>query len=399
MATDYDPKKALAKLRDANAQRLFKKAKKQMTIAENLLADREWRGYDTSFARTALYELDYWASSTGNTAAVDAALTKLHAAVNNPNPPSALEQDEDGSFAIGTKLLFLRLDRSTDQILAREWPWPRPPLFLARINDPVRMVTYLQDLCWSDIARCRRDNRKELNLAISVISRLVVKGGVAGYLSGPGFYPAFERFVLDWQDPATGFFGMTYITDESGNTYRTRDLSLTFHMARYVPHLVRWWPKLIGTLLEMRTGTYPQGWLNGGEPKSMSDHNNYDVVELFHRGWKYMKPWQRAAASAAVKELFDWCLCKSVTREGTLKAPDSSDPIPDAFYYAASFLDTIGFFDPAKRFWTQGRLPDPEPIKTGMIAQLRRFNSYYTEIDDALYRLAATTHPRTNAVL
>lgn len=397
MTTDYDPKKALADLLSPDAKLLFKKAKKAMTAAEKMLAMREWRGYDTSFARTALYELDYWVSSTGNVDAVNEALPRLQAAVNNPNPPSALEQGPDGSFAPGTSLFFLQLDRSTDQILGRQWPWPRPPLFLQKINDPVRLVTYLQDLCWSDIARCGRDNRKELNLAISVIARLVMKGGVAGYLSGPGFYPAFERFVLDWQDPATGFFGMNYVTDASGNTYRTRDLSLTFHMARYVPHLVRWWPKLIGTLLAMRKGRYPQGWLNEG--RTMSDHNNYDVVELFHRGWNGMEPHQRAAASAAVDQLSAWCLGGSVRQDGSLVAPDRSDPIPDSFYYAASFLDTVGFFDPAKRFWTQKALPDPGPIKNGMIALLKNFNPYYTEIDDALARLGAATHPWTNAVL
>jgi hypothetical protein len=394
---DYNPKKALAGLLSADEKLLFNEAKDKMTAAETLLAQREWQGSDTSFARTALYELDYWVSSTGNVDAVKAALARLQTALTCANPPNALAQDGEGSFAVGTDLFFLRLDRSTDQILAREWPWPRPPLFLQRINDPVRMVTYLQDLCWSDIARCGRDNRKELNLAISVIARLVVKGGQAGYLSGPGFYPAFERFVLDWQDPVTGFFGMTYIIDESGNTYRTRDLSLTFHMVRYVPHLVRWWPKLIDTLLVMREGTYPQGWLNGG--KTMSDHNNYDVAELFYRGWMCMEPRQRAAASAAVGELLDWCLGGSVKPDGDLIAPDASDPIPDSFYYAASFLDTIGFFDESKRFWTRDALPDPAPIKTGMIGLLKKFNPYYTEIDDALTRLGAAMHPWTNAVL
>jgi hypothetical protein len=178
------------------------------------------------------------------------------------------------------------------------------------------MVTYLQDLCWSDIARCGRDNRKELNLAISLISRLVIKGGQAGYLSGPGLYPALERFILDWQDPATGFFGVTYVVDDSGNQIRTRDLSLTFHLARYVPHLVRWWPKLIDTLLGMKSGIYPQGWLERGT--EMTDHNNYDVVELFYRGWKWMKPWQRQTASTAVKEMLAWSLRSSIKEDGSL---------------------------------------------------------------------------------
>jgi hypothetical protein len=393
----YNPKKALAALLSDDAKVLFNKAKDTMTAAEQMLADCEWAGADASYARAALYELDYWVSCTADVDAVEAALTHLHTALARPDPPSALSQDADGSFGPGTDVWFLKLDRSTDQVLAREWPWPRKPIFLQCINDPVRMVTYLQDLCWSDIARCGRDNRKELNLAISVIARLVIKGGQAGYLSGPGFYPAFERFVLDWQDPATGFFGVTYITDANGTEVRTRDLSLTFHMARYAPHLVRWWPKVIDTLLAMKGGTYPQGWLDGGT--TMTDHNNYDVAELFYRGWMRMEPRQRQAASAAVKEMLDWCLGGSVKDDGSLVAPDKSDPIPDSFYYAASFLDTIGFFDKKKRFWTAGAPGNPTKIRTGMIAQLKNFNPYYTEVDDALVRLGAPEHPWTNAVL
>src|SRR6516225_12018689 len=300
----YNPKKALTALLDDAARQRFNAAKAAMNEAERCLSARECQGEDTSYARAALYELDYWVSCSADVEAVAAALAGLQTALDCRDPPGALTQDADGSFGPGTNLWFLKLDRSTDQILAREWPWPRKPMFLQCINDPVRMVTYLQDLCWSDIARCGRDNRKELNLAISVIARLVVKGGQASYLSGPGFYPAFERFVLDWQDPATGFFGVTYVTDDNGNQIRTTDLSLTFHMARYVPHLVRWWPKLIDTLLAIKTGIYPQGWLDGGT--RMSDHNNYDVAELFYRGWIQMVPRQRQAASTSVSEMIHW---------------------------------------------------------------------------------------------
>lgn len=398
MAPPYKPKQELAKLLDADGKKLFHKASLRMNAAEKKLAECEWRGEDTSYARAALYQLDYWVSCTADVAKVKTSFDHLNEALRLRDPPSALTQDADGSFGPGTDVWFLQLDRSTDQVLAREWPWPRKPIFLERINDPVRMVTYLQDLCWSDIARCGRDNRKELNLAISVISRLVVRGGQAGYLSGPGFYPAFERFVLDWQDPETGFFGVTYVVDQAGNTLRTQDLSLTFHMARYVPHLVRYWPELIDTLLGMKTGTYPQGWINSNG--TMSDHNNYDVVELFYRGWNRMAPPQRVAASNAVDDLLTWCLGNSVRADGTLIAPDPSDPIADSFYYAASFLDTIGYFDPSKRFWTATPPPgDPGKIKAGMIGQLKKFNAYYTEVDDALYRLGAPEHPWTNAVL
>ena len=394
----YDPKKPLLALLSTDGKALFNDAKTQMNEAECTLAQREWDGDDTSYVRAALYQLDYWVGCTADVDKVKSSRTHLERALGCRNPPSALTQDPDGSFGFGTDVWFLKLDRSTDQILARAWPWPRPPMFLERMNDPVRMVTYLQDLCWSDIARCRVDNRKELNLAISVIARLVVKGGQAGYLSGPGFYPAFERFVFDWQDPETGFFGVTYVTDPNGNQVRTTDLSLTFHMARYVPHLVRWWPKLVETLFKIKGGKYPQGWFDRGTQSS--DHNNYDVVELFYRAWNYITPQLRQDASSEVGKMLDWCLTESVTPDGNLLNPDKSDPIPDAFYYAASFLDTIGYFDQRKRFWTADALPgDPATIKAGMTEQLKKFNPYYTEIDDTLIRLGAQEHPWTSAIL
>jgi hypothetical protein len=394
----YNPKKALAALLSDDEKRLVNAAKDAMTEAEQRLSEREWAGGDTSYARAVLYEMDYWLSCTAEIEQIASVARRLREALDDPNPPSALTQDAGGSFAPGTNVWFLKLDQSTDQLLAREWPWPRKPIFLECINNPVRLITYLQDLCWSDIARCRRDNRKELNLAIAVIARLVTKGGQAGYLSGPDFASAFERFVLDWQDPDTGFFGVTYITDDDGNQVRTRDLSLTFHVARYVPHLVRYWPKLIDTLLAMQTETYPHGWLNAGA--AMSDHNNYDVVELFYRGWGQMQPQQRKAAGDAVRSMIKWCLGSSVTEDGNLVSPDMSDPIPDSFYYAAAFLDTIGYFDHTKRFWTKDLPPgEPPKIKAGMISQLKKFNPYYTEIDDTFVRLGAAEHPWTNAIL
>ena len=213
-------------------------------------------------------------------------------------------------------------------------------------------------------------------------------------MSGPGFQPVFERFVRDWQDPKTGFFGVTYLL-EGGTEISTNDLSLTFHMARYVPHLVRHWPSLIETLLAMKDQRYPQGWLENGK---MTDHNNYDVAELFHRGWPHMEVDRRRIASDAVSEMFEWRLKESVTPEGKVSHPDKGDLAPDSYYFAAAFLDTVGFFDRNKRFWTDKPLPDEKPIKAGMIQELKKFNPNLTVVNDALERLGAGTRPFTNAV-
>ena len=393
----YDPKKALF-LAFPEMKELSKHVNDVMEGAEETLSEREFAGCDTSWARDRLYEAEWRINCTSDCTAASRAVERLKKALVCRDPPDGLTQDSGGSFAPGTKVFFLKLDRSTDQLLARQWPWRLRPTFLDRIDDPGRMVSYLQDLCWSDVTRCGVDNRKELNLAISVIARLVLQGGQAGYLSGPGFVPVFERFLQDWQDPETGFFGMTYIIDNQGNQVRTTDLSLTFHMVRYAPHLVRWWQRLIDTLLGMKDQEYPQGWL---ENSKMTDHNNYDVVELFSRGWPHMRPDQRRQASQEIAKMLEWCLSKSVRDTGELINPDKGDMIPDSYYFAAAFLDTIGYFDKTKRFWAdKGTLPaDTEPLRKAMIAQLSRFNSDLTVVDDTLERLGAGPRPWSNAIL
>jgi hypothetical protein len=393
-APAYDPKAALYNTFPA-MRALSKNADKTMNQAEADLAKRELAGEDTSYARAALDEAEWRIKCTSDNVEAAAAVSRLSLALNAADPPNGFMQDEGGSFALGSNVWFIKLECSTDQIIARAWPWQLKPTFLTCINDPIRMVTYLQDCTWSDVARCGRDNRKELNEAISVIARLVMRGGQADYLASRGFIPVLERFIRDWQDNVTGFFGVTYVMDNF-EEIRTTDLSLTFHMARYVPHLIRWWPELIDTLLIMKDRRYPQGWLEASGP---TDHNNYDVVELFYRGWPHMSGNQKKLASEAIEEMLDWCLRNSVMKNGELANPDEGDPIPDSYYFAAAFLDTIGFFDPNKKFWTNRALPDPTPIRLGMINQLKKFNPYYTVVDDTLARLGARLHPWTNAVL
>ena len=393
----YNPKSALFAAYP-EMKELSTQVNDAMEGAEETLSKREFAGCDTSWARAHLFEAEWRINCTNDYEAASDAVARLRKALDCADPPDGLTQDRGGSFAPGTEVFFLKLDRSTDQLLARQWPWRLPPSFLDRINDPGRMVTYLQDLCWSDVMRCGRDNRKELNLAISVIARLVLQGGQAGYLSGPGFMPVLERFVRDWQDPETGFFGVTYIIDSQGKTVRTTDLSLTFHMARYAPHLVRWWPLLVDTLLGMKDQQYPEGWR---ENSKMTDHNNYDVVELFSRGWPHLRLDQRQKASQEIANMLDWCLQKSVRCTGEIINPDKGDMVIDSYYFAAAFLDTIGYFDQTKRFWVdKGVLPaDTEPLRKAMIAQLSRFNPDLTVVDDTLERLDAGPRLWSNAIL
>lgn len=395
----YDPKQELWGSHPA-MQALVNARGGEIDAAAKTLQCRERKAVDTSYARTALYEAIWWLNCTADVSATTAALDRLQKALHCADPPSGLTQDDEGSFAVGSTIWYLKLDRSTDQLLARDWPWRRPPSFLESINGPARMVTYLLDRCWSDVYCCGRDNRTELNEALSVIARLVAMGGQAGYLTGPNFYPALARFITDWQDPATGFFGETYIL-RNGDEIRTNDLSLTFHMAHYVPHLISGWPRLIDTLLTIKDLRYPQGWLEGSK-LVMTDHNNYDVVELFYRAWPYMRGDQRRLARQEIRKMVDWCLAESIDRKtGEVKNPDNGDPIADAYYFSAAFLATLGFFDPTQRFWTDDAtvFADADAIQQGMVDMLRTFDPDYTGVDDALEQLGAKTRPWSNAML
>jgi len=217
--SSYNPKSALYEA-FSQMKALSRQANPTIECAEDSLLKRELDGLDTSWARTILDEAEWRINCTSDDAAASNTVERLKKALECADPPGARVQDPEGSFAPSSDVFFLKLDRSTDQLLARGWPWRMQPIFLDRIDDPVAMVTYLQDLCWSDVKRCEHDNRKEPNLAISVVARLVQRGGQAGFLSGPGFQLVFKRFVRDWQNPKTGFFGATYLLEEVSKSGR-----------------------------------------------------------------------------------------------------------------------------------------------------------------------------------
>jgi hypothetical protein len=136
----YSPKSELFKA-FPEMQALSKEANDVMEGAEETLSEREFAGWDTSWARAHLYEAEWRISCTSDYKAARDAVERLKAAVVCTNPPDGLTQDCGGSFAPGTNVFFLKLDRSTDQLLARQWPWRLQPTFLDPINDPGRMIT------------------------------------------------------------------------------------------------------------------------------------------------------------------------------------------------------------------------------------------------------------------
>ena len=174
-----------------------------------------------------------------------------------------------------------------------------------------------------------------------------------------------RRFIAEWQDPISGFFGADYLI--GGRRLRTVDLSLTFHMARYLQGGIGYWPPLIDTLLSIRDCRYPNGWL---DEIGMTNHNNYDVAILFQLGWPHMRPDQRRRAEEELTRLLDWCLTAAIGPDGEIVARAVAETLPESYYFTIAFLDTVGYFDRAKRFWTQLEFPEAPAVRERLRGRL-----------------------------
>ena len=346
---------------------------------EDRLGAEDASGGDTSYLRQAIRKLRWRLEYTGDAVAARAALARVERLAALPVLPGGLAQNDDGSYGAETDTWFLKLDQSVDHLLAPgAAPGARPPRFLDRINEPARLQAYVDSLLVSHPAEDGVDRRKELNFATAGLVRLILWRRPAGYPWDPRLEAVVRRFIAAWQDPKTGFFGAAY--EIEGHRFRTADLSLTFHMARYLKGEIGYWPQLIETLLAMRDRRYPNGWL---DEEGMTAHNNYDVATLFQLGWPRMSPDQRRRAGAELARLTAWCLTAAIAPDGRVAARAVGESLSEAYYFTIAFLDTVGCFDPARRFWT-------DRVFVGAPALRERLRSHLLTLDpgDPMTRMA-----------
>jgi hypothetical protein len=344
----WNPRTAIA-MRFPDIVELARSADHEIRTIGAELDRREARGGDTSCPRQVLRELRWRLEYTANTDAVRATLARLR----NRDAPSV------SPAAACADVWFLKLDASVDHMLAEDFDEQgRPPRFLDRINDPGRLKDYLESLLVSRLDDDGIDRRKELNFATADLIRLILWRRPRNYTWDPRLETVIRRFVAEWQDPATGFFGADYLID--GRRLRTVDLSLTFHMARYLEGGICYWPQLIDTLLSIRDCRYPNGWL---DEIGMTNHNNYDVAVLLQFSWPHMRPDQRRRAEEELIRLLDWCLTAAITPAGEIVARAIGESWPESYYFTIAFLDTVGYFDRAKRFWTEMDFPEAPALR------------------------------------
>ena len=359
----WNPRTAIA-MRFPEIEELARSADHEIRAIEVELDRREAGGGDTSCPRQVLRELRWRLEYTADTSAIRATLARLRTwAALSLSPVVAAHDDaaHDAKGAHGgcTDVWFLKLDACVDHLLAADFDEQgRPPRFLDRVNDPDRLKAYLESLLVSRLDEDGIDRRKELNFATADLVRLILWRRPRNYRWDPRIETAIRRFVAEWQDPATGFFGAGYLI--GGRRLRTVDLSLSFHMARYLEGEIGYWPQLIDTLLSIRDHRYPNGWL---DEIGMTSHNNYDVAVLLQLGWQHMRPDQRRRAEEELTLLLDWCLAAAITPAGEIVARAIGESWPESYYFTVAFLDTVGYFDQTKRFWTQLGFPEAPAVR------------------------------------
>jgi hypothetical protein len=238
---------------------------------------------------------------------------------------------------------------------------PQVPLrFLDRINSPELLTAHLDEVLHNDIARTGVFNREELDETFSALARLLfARGTKFDYPFHPKLQEALRQFVLRWQNPETGFWGQWFV-DRHGRVWKMDDMAMTFHVVSDlhgdVPHLDR----IASRVLELDNVNFPAGIRFDGH---YENHLNWDVVKILKAAWPSLDADTRSRASAEIGRLLDWCLKYSLQPDGSFKVSELDDTLGDAYFYGVSFLTDTGYFDKAKRFWTDRDFVDAEATR------------------------------------
>ena len=136
-----------------------------------------------------------------------------------------------------------------------------------------------------------------------------------------------------------------------------QDLAFTYHTIHYRAGRVDNWPLIIDSTLEIEKLIYPAGWAPKDLSGPFNDHNNYDVAMIFAYGWPHMIKSQKVRVRDRLQAMLTWCLTMSIDGDGFKL--NGNSPV-DAYYFGVRFLDRVGLWDPAKRFWLH-RAPDMPP--------------------------------------
>jgi hypothetical protein len=351
----------------------------------------EKAGQTTQCARQMLDEIYWLMDSTRDVGRIADRLDALRAALRDPSSLNAADEqsETDGSWGRCYTEWFFKLDASFGEISAlddRHQVPKYPCRFLDRINSPEKLTAHLNHLLVSDIDADGVDRGRELNETISNLLRLVIHHEPENYPWHPQLKAAFLDFLMNQaRNPDTGYWGAWY--QSRGRITKTNGLSLTFHIISYLKGDITDWPKVITTTLAIKDKRYPGGWLSA---RGYSNHHNMDVVVLFRYGWTHATRSQQETIRKEFHKMLDWCLKESLQPDGSFRMNESNgESLEESIYFGTAFLARLGYFDRARRFWTDEEFPGAAEAKH-RIAQFIRAHQNSGGEGGSYYRDALT---------
>jgi len=76
-----------------------------------------------------------------------------------------------------------------------------------------------------------------------------------------------------------------------------------------------------------------------------------------------MRADQCRRAEEELAGLLDWCLTTAISPDGEIVARAVGESLPESYYFTIAFLDTVGYFDPRRRFWTELDFPEAPALR------------------------------------
>jgi hypothetical protein len=329
-----------------------------LALAGKMFSEESHGGKNTC-GHQILFELESLMISSADFKRIDARIHDLEATVGHT---SSDKMDSDGMWGACYQEWYLKLYATFDylQAHATDERAPHPlPQFLARVSTPEKLTAYLDALSVSDVRRTGIDHEREFNETLATLIRMIIRRQPENYTVDPALRDALlDRVLHRYRNTGTGYWGERYVRD--GHEDFPDDLSLTFHVVSYLKGKVPELPLMLDTTLAIKDFSYPAGWLWNGQ---YWNHNNMDVVTLFHYGWAEASDAQKKAMSAEIDRMLNWCVHESLQPDGSFKVNIADGSLEDAEYYGTSFLARVGYFDPAQRFWTDRAFPESAEVK------------------------------------
>ena len=345
-------------------------------------------------SRQILIEARWALTNTAAWDKVEKIIERLADSLKLADQSFAYAQLDTGTWGACYEQWFHRIDATVDAMNTHMGLGiaPERPIKLRRVfGTPAELMDFLDELQTSRIADTGIDNRDALGVALSALSQAIFKQELRAFVLahstelpiGDSYSTEFRQFLERTQDPQTGYWGAWY--EAEGKRHVSADLSLTFHTVNYRRGDVGRWPQIIDTTLAIRDLPYPYGWMHRG---AFNNHNNYDVAVIFRYGWPHMSEAQRARARAELDAMLAFALGPSMEAEGGFRDDPSFYSTPaDAYYYGIAFLDVIGYWDLAKRFWTDREFDGALSAACRIRAALKKLGTESTAARDAVARL------------